>query len=542
MVDIKSRFKIVAIIIIMVFFMAGTMTVHATTSVSVTKASYQTTVGQTLYFTKTHSSKSKAKWSSSVKTVATAGSAVKTGKGSKSKISCKSAGTTYIKCKVGSKTYKCKLTVKKLSTPKVKAVNNMDSIKVSWNKIKGASGYELYKKTGDGGYKLLKTVTSGSTISYIDKSYVKGTDYGYKVIATKGDYRSGEGKADIRRLTAPTVTVKQNLAKIQVSWKAIAGASGYKVYRIYSDGSVKCVKTISGKSNVKYTTGDKSCGSTYKYGVKAVYGSSASAYKTNAKSLKIAHRYTKTVTRKATCTHGSKVKETCKICGRTSTYTVKDFVPHKWGEWTPISGTSKMKRVCSVCKREAKTPAMTGNPIIDTAFMHIGSPYVLHGGSYEEGIDCAHFVWKVLRDSIGYDTGFHKSYMWSEYGTEVKPEDAAMGDVLVVDGHVMFYLGGGSVVHAASWKAYPDGGVRVSNYGDDIYDIIERYELNGKTWLGIRRFYESPVIEIPDVVVEETDIVDDGIDADNDEDESDEIVDEQQDVTEEDQSADGTEA
>lgn len=60
------------------------------------------------------------------------------------------------------------------------------AIKVSWNKISGAKGYEIYRKTGSSGsYTRIKTITSGSTLSYTNKSLTKGKTYYYKVRAYK---------------------------------------------------------------------------------------------------------------------------------------------------------------------------------------------------------------------------------------------------------------------------------------------------------------------------------------------------------------------
>lgn len=65
------------------------------------------------------------------------------------------------------------------------------TVKVTWKKITGASGYEVYRKTGSSGtYTRVKTVTSGSTLSYTNKSLTKGKTYYYKVRA----YKNVDGK------------------------------------------------------------------------------------------------------------------------------------------------------------------------------------------------------------------------------------------------------------------------------------------------------------------------------------------------------------
>lgn len=63
------------------------------------------------------------------------------------------------------------------------------TVKLTWNKVSGASGYEVYRSTSkNGAYKLVKTVTSGS--SYKDTKLSKGKTYYYKVRA----YRTVDGE------------------------------------------------------------------------------------------------------------------------------------------------------------------------------------------------------------------------------------------------------------------------------------------------------------------------------------------------------------
>lgn len=60
------------------------------------------------------------------------------------------------------------------------------SIKASWYKVSEASGYELYRATSrTGTYSKVRTITSGSTISYTNTSLTRGKTYYYKVRAYK---------------------------------------------------------------------------------------------------------------------------------------------------------------------------------------------------------------------------------------------------------------------------------------------------------------------------------------------------------------------
>lgn len=82
--------------------------------------------------------------------------------------------TTQTKVKVAKVTgVKAKNTAKKTAT-------------ISWKKVKGASGYVVYRATKKNGkYKSVKKITKGSTVKYVNKKLTKKKTYYYKVRAFK---------------------------------------------------------------------------------------------------------------------------------------------------------------------------------------------------------------------------------------------------------------------------------------------------------------------------------------------------------------------
>lgn len=69
--------------------------------------------------------------------------------------------------------------------------SNSTFTKASWSKVSEATGYQVYRATSkSGSYTNVKTVTSGSSISYADTKLKKGKTYYYKVRA----YRTVNGK------------------------------------------------------------------------------------------------------------------------------------------------------------------------------------------------------------------------------------------------------------------------------------------------------------------------------------------------------------
>ncbi len=65
-------------------------------------------------------------------------------------------------------------------------------IKITWKKVSGADGYQIYMKAGKGKYKCVKTIKKGKTTSYTYTKAKKGTKYTFKIRAYK---KAGNNKA-----------------------------------------------------------------------------------------------------------------------------------------------------------------------------------------------------------------------------------------------------------------------------------------------------------------------------------------------------------
>ena len=102
----------------------------------------------------------------------------------------KSIGTATVTIKgkgnyTGTKTVKFKIVPGKVS---IKGAKNSgkSAVTVSWKKVSGATGYEIYRSTRkSSGYKKVKTISKGSTLSYKNTKLKKGKTYYYKVRAYK---------------------------------------------------------------------------------------------------------------------------------------------------------------------------------------------------------------------------------------------------------------------------------------------------------------------------------------------------------------------
>ena len=196
-------------------------------------------------------------------------------------------GYTGKKCSVcgtiTDKKYKSLLT---MSAPKASS-NSTSSIKLSWSKVSGAKGYEVYQngkkiKTTTGTSYTVSKLKAGTTYKYTIKPYTKSgtkTTYGNqsKTLTTKT-----KAKAVSLKVTAET-------KKATLKWGKVTGATNYKVYyKTSSKGKWKLLKTASNKTT-SYTKTKLSSKKTYWFKVDTVRTVSGKTYTStgSTKSAKI---------------------------------------------------------------------------------------------------------------------------------------------------------------------------------------------------------------------------------------------------------------
>jgi len=96
----------------------------------------------------------------------------------------------------------CYVTIKVVpgATKKLTAVNQKKGIRITWNKVPGATGYILYRNG-----KKIATIKKGSTVSYLDKkANAKGKKYVYKLVtrASTGESTLARAVSIVRSLTS----------------------------------------------------------------------------------------------------------------------------------------------------------------------------------------------------------------------------------------------------------------------------------------------------------------------------------------------------
>jgi len=163
-----------------------------------------------------------------------------------------------------------------LKSTVTKLTNKTDGIMLTWStKSTGSSSstvatsYIIYRKTGSGSYKKIKTITTASTTTYTDETVKSnnGTKYTYKVVPYFGNTRGTAKAKSIVRLTGTALTsIKSNSSgKMTIKWKTDSSITGYQIQysesKTFASGNV--IKKISSNTKSKSTIANLKKGKTY---------------------------------------------------------------------------------------------------------------------------------------------------------------------------------------------------------------------------------------------------------------------------------------
>ena len=171
------------------------------------------------------------------------------------------------------------------AAPVVTAGNSAVSGKpmLTWNAVEGATSYKVYRAAKeDGTYGLLG---STSATSYTNTGAKEGVTYYYKVTAVNdigesepSNIVSGQVKTVTPKPAAPVVSIGHSAAsgKPQLTWRAVYGATSYRIYRSTSRGSGYSL--LGTTTATSYTNTGAKAGTTYYYRVKAVNDAGLSPY------------------------------------------------------------------------------------------------------------------------------------------------------------------------------------------------------------------------------------------------------------------------
>ena len=156
---------------------------------------------------------------------------------------------------------------------------NETTLTVKWKKVSGASGYIIQRSTSKNGtYKTVKTIKSGSTVSYNDKKLKAGKKYYYKIQAYKGsgDNTGYSGYCSAvygktAKKTSITYVISSSSTKLKIGWKEIDDAYGYRIKRSTSkNGTYETIGSVTGSGKTSYTDKNLKAGKTYYYKIETI--------------------------------------------------------------------------------------------------------------------------------------------------------------------------------------------------------------------------------------------------------------------------------
>ena len=145
---------------------------------------------------------------------------------------------------------------------------------LTWSAVTGAASYEVYRSTQkDSGFTKINTTTA---TSYVNTGAAAGTTYYYKVRALSSAGAAGaysnvvSGRAKAAIPAAPSVTIgnSSSSGKPQLTWKAVADAAKYEIYR--STQQSTGFTLLGTTTSTSYVNTGAALGTTYYYKVRAL--------------------------------------------------------------------------------------------------------------------------------------------------------------------------------------------------------------------------------------------------------------------------------
>lgn len=143
-----------------------------------------------------------------------------------------------------------------------------NTVSISWDKVSGAEGYEIYTKTGSGSYKLAKTVTS---TSYKFTSLSAGELFSCKVRAygkigdtkRKGVFSSAITCSTYYKTLSSVSQSTTSAKSVKLKWSKVSNATSYIIYK-YNSSTKKYERLTSTTSN-SYTVSGLSAATSYAF-------------------------------------------------------------------------------------------------------------------------------------------------------------------------------------------------------------------------------------------------------------------------------------
>ena len=165
-----------------------------------------------------------------------------------------------------------------IAPPQISSILNVkNGVCFSWETVKDATYYRIYRKTAGSEWVFLENTTG---TAYTDTTVENGVEYTYTVRACKGStfsaYYPGETITFLNTVQFKSAINSGN--RIVVKWAENVQADGYYLYRSVNNGVWKRLATVDGGNVTTYTDSDIVSGSTYRYRIRAAKGMDFGSY------------------------------------------------------------------------------------------------------------------------------------------------------------------------------------------------------------------------------------------------------------------------
>lgn len=193
--------------------------------------------------------------------------------------------------KIGSSTYRSETLdspmLYRLARPSIQKISALeDGFRLTWKRISGADGYQIWRSCDGDSPELIATVYGGKTLSFTDSAAGDtGKVYTYSLTARK---EAGErlylsetsaAKSAIHP-DAPENPAAVNTAKgITLTWEQAEHATGYSISRSTNGTKWTTVKTLSGGDTLSWTDTGRTSGARYYYRIQTLSKLSGITYR-----------------------------------------------------------------------------------------------------------------------------------------------------------------------------------------------------------------------------------------------------------------------
>lgn len=369
-----------------------------------------------------------------------------------------------------------------------------ECIDLKWDKVIGAQSYSLFRSVDNGQNYTL--IADGKELNYQDTNIQPNAIYQYYVcvcMATDNQVLFGEPSDTVKQYTpleTPVISAVKNASynTLRVEWPAVAGASGYQVYRSnVKDGEYSLVSELTDGTATSYSDATCEVGKVYYYYIKACqtientknYGeaSAVASGKTTPNRVGLSGKSSDGNTKvtlswkKVSGAQGYEVYKNNKLVkaidnADTLTWSEAGLAKdaehsYKVRAYCMVNNEKLFGSYSKVYQKEVTIEYNYGaiSKELSALTQYVGRSYVFGGTSPTKGWDCSGFTQHVFKKHFGISLPRTSGEQVGR-GTTVSKNSRSSwkpGDLLFYKqngrvSHVAIYLGNGQMIHALNSK------------------------------------------------------------------------------------------